>query len=273
MTNDKKTSRPKRPGRNPAVVVLIAGLLLAALLSYLFVDDGVVDWLCRHPNQWYDSKLVNSFEQLGKALVPAWLLLVYFLATSRRQPVLAGLLALIIVGAAVFPVKLSVRRPRPQDLVKEHSRAEDRHDLMRSWSFPSGDTADAFAVAVALTPFVAWHFAPVFFAAAVGIGVLRVIVLAHYPSDVFAGAAMGVFCGWLALETTRRWLSANSLPFSRYRGIAVAGVVVIPVLVGLFQGLQALLTFLQTYGLAAGICLLVYAMWPGRNKEARNPKH
>ena len=57
-------------------------------------------------------------------------------------------------------------------------------------SFPSGHTTSAFAAAVALgymRPAWRWWL----LAAAVTIGLSRVLVGAHYPSDVVGGAALG----------------------------------------------------------------------------------
>ena len=58
-------------------------------------------------------------------------------------------------------------------------------------SFPSGHTVTAFATALALgwfAPRLRWPL----FALAVLIGLSRVGVGAHYPSDVLAGAALGL---------------------------------------------------------------------------------
>lgn len=60
-------------------------------------------------------------------------------------------------------------------------------------AFPSGHTAVAFACAAALTygrP--GWGLIAIVAAAAVGIG--RVFVGVHYPSDVIAGAILGIVC-------------------------------------------------------------------------------
>jgi len=82
---------------------------------------------------------------------------------------------------------------------------------------------------------------------------MRVVVLAHYPSDVFAGAAIGIFSAWLALQITRRWLSQFNLRL----GHAAAGAILVPVLFGLIEGTDDLLTFLKTYGvLVVGIYIV-----------------
>jgi undecaprenyl-diphosphatase len=63
------------------------------------------------------------------------------------------------------------------------------------FSFPSGHTITAFAVAVAISMFYPSLAVGVFFCA-VSIGVSRVILGMHFLSDVLAGAALGALLGY-----------------------------------------------------------------------------
>ncbi|HEX9399327.1 MAG TPA: phosphatase PAP2 family protein [Anaeromyxobacter sp.] len=65
------------------------------------------------------------------------------------------------------------------------------------FSFPSGHTAAAFGVAVAFAGESA-GVGPLALLLAVGIGLSRVYLGAHYPLDVAAGAVLGVFAGLAA---------------------------------------------------------------------------
>jgi membrane-associated phospholipid phosphatase len=63
-------------------------------------------------------------------------------------------------------------------------------------SFPSGHTATAAGMAVALAfmyPRCRWLFAPM----ALGVAASRVIVHAHFPTDVAAGLILGVIWAWM----------------------------------------------------------------------------
>ncbi|MDO8562573.1 MAG: phosphatase PAP2 family protein [Candidatus Limnocylindria bacterium] len=126
--------------------------------------------------------------------------------SGRRAAAIAFTTA--VGGSAAWLIaeslKMVVRRPRP--FVTLHL---DVLVQPVSFSFPSGDTALSFGAATALA--VTWPAArlPVLLVAA-AVGVSRVVVGAHYPSDVLAGALVGVACGlaaqrlW-AIVIWRRW--------------------------------------------------------------------
>jgi undecaprenyl-diphosphatase len=110
-----------------------------------------------------------------------------------------GLIAVAIAAlVANGPAKLLVRRPRPF----RHSRPTLIR-IPRSSSFPSGHSATALAFATgacAELPLLA----PVLIPLAGGVAYSRVHTGVHYPSDVVAGAAIGVGSGALARRLTRR---------------------------------------------------------------------
>ena len=76
-------------------------------------------------------------------------------------------------------------------------------------SFPSGHTANAFALAATLAWFYpSWRMA--FLLLATACAVSRVIQGAHWPSDCLAGAAIGIASTWISLQfrtltTPSRW--------------------------------------------------------------------
>ncbi len=238
-----------------AIFILILGLL--AVWSYFNLDQRVFSLLCQKPLDWHKSFLLNAFTYLGKAWLPIWLLLIWFLSTGRQRPVLIAFLALIMVALTVTPLKYAVRRPRPYEIIRAQSGREEQLHSWSHLSFPSGDTAVVFAAATAMMSFVTWPFACLLLAASTGIALLRVTSLYHYPSDVFAGAAIGFLTGWLAILIDKRWLSLERLRFILSRGVAILGIIIIPFVFILPKGIDKFVVFLETYGLLVILIFLI----------------
>ena len=102
--------------------------------------------------------------------------------------VACGVVSAVVLALIVHGIKRVVRRGRPQvhgiDLARPIT-APDEH------AFPSGHTSQAFGMLVLLTwlwPVLAILGGPI----AVAVGISRVFFGLHYPSDVAAGALLGV---------------------------------------------------------------------------------
>jgi len=128
-----------------------------------------------------------------------WLLiaaaLVVFGGRKGQRAAERGLIAIAIAAAAANgPAKLLVRRRRP------FSRSRPALIRMpRSTSFPSGHTAAAFAFATcACTELPV--LAPALVPLAGAVAYSRVHTGVHYPSDVAAGAGVGIVSGLLAVR-------------------------------------------------------------------------
>ena len=90
-------------------------------------------------------------------------------------------------------------------------------------SFPSDHAAAAFAIAVAVLAY-STRVGVGLFAAAVLIGVSRVALGLHYPSDVVAGAAVGTVAALLVVRPARPWVEAVVRLASRLSDPVVARV-------------------------------------------------
>ena len=243
---------------NLAIWVSVIVLCLGALLSYFLFDERVSAWFRDNPSPWHNNILIKAIRGFGRAWAPIWLLITWAWATGRQRPVQAGLLALLLIFPIVCTLKPLVHRARPREIIAAAANPEKtgtNNNWSKHQSFPSGDAAVAFAAAAALVPFVRWPWTLIFFTIAGIVGFMRVVVLAHFPSDVCAGAAIGIFSGWLAIQIVGRWLSEPSR-FNFSQSVYATGVVLTPVLLGIFSGINNLLFFLEAYGvLVAGICL------------------
>jgi undecaprenyl-diphosphatase len=133
-----------------------------------------------------------------------WLVLLGVIAIfgkrAGRTVALAGLFALVLGHVVSDVLKLLTVRPRP------FVSLPDVRSLVagpRSYAFPSGHAASAFSVATGVVlaakrslnrvPLPGWAMLVL----AVAISYSRVYVGVHYPTDVLAGAGLGVACGWI----------------------------------------------------------------------------
>jgi undecaprenyl-diphosphatase len=113
-------------------------------------------------------------------------------------PVLSGAIARFVFVEFVY---LSYQRPRPFLALPI-----DPLFMVNEWSFPSGHAAFYFALAMAVflqrKTWGIW-----FFVSAVLITTARIIAGVHYPSDIIAGASIGIGTAWIVSFGLQRSLS------------------------------------------------------------------
>ena len=138
----------------------------------------------------------------GAATVMAWLG-----GWRGRNAAAAGLAALTVAQLVSNGLcKQLADRPRPPREWIPHDEVDDRPE---SSSFPSGHTAAAVAFTAAVAP--SWPLAGVACTVpTVMVAVERVQSGAHYPSDVAAGAAIGLVGAWFVRRAPRLWLRHRS---------------------------------------------------------------
>ncbi len=106
---------------------------------------------------------------------------------GRRRQWARATTSVVLAHGGNIAVKRVVRRPRP-DLADLPARGRTPSKL----SFPSAHAASTFAAATAFAPLlprVPWRLVGATMALS------RVVLGVHYPSDVLAGAALGVAVG------------------------------------------------------------------------------
>lgn len=169
-------------------------------------DSAVLLWIQENLRGGIGNVIIPFWSRLGDAgmlWIAAALILLCFRRT-RRAGVLAlgGLLLDLLVINGVL--KHLVARPRPWLTIEGLVRLVDERDPN---SFPSGHTGAAFAFAAATFRDLPATWARVLVAvAAVCMGLSRLYVGVHYPSDVIAGAVVGGLCGLCAAALYHRFL-------------------------------------------------------------------
>ena len=194
------------------------GLLVAVLVS-LAIDLPVAAYAKQGNHPRWLSELLEISETFGHGIgVTLIAIAVVVLDPARRRffpLLLAGSLG---AGLTSNVVKLIVIRFRPRviDVLPETVWSTfgglwSFSEGNPSQSFPSSHTATAVGLAVILSEFYPrgrWYFT----ALAILVGMQRIQVSAHFPSDVFAGAIVGwgVATGLLILDARRLEESTES---------------------------------------------------------------
>jgi undecaprenyl-diphosphatase len=210
---------------------LTVSIGIATIVLMYAMDATEIGWMPPRGTAWlWPVRILTDF---GKSAYVLWtlaaILLVIVLlfpwARGRARPVLTGfgVRLLFIFFAVLLPVlageivKHIVGRGRP--FVGGPANAFNFSYFAGTEafaSFPSGHATTAFALAFAVTAL--WpHLRTAMLVYALVIGASRLVLLAHHPSDVVAGALLGVIGAMLV----RYWFAARRLAFTIRRDGAI----------------------------------------------------
>lgn len=146
-------------------------------------------------NRFFDDFIVFLADYSQYFLIIAFISLLFFSSHPRRQKIKIILTIFVSMIVARFGVVDLIRffyhRTRP---FIDHS--VNRLIANNNFSFPSGHAALFFAMATAIY-FYNKKWGGWFFAAAILMGLSRIIAGVHYPSDIIGGAVIGVLTAFL----------------------------------------------------------------------------
>lgn len=146
------------------------------------------------------DKIMKAPEYLSNPLVLAGGNLAIFYFGGERESHTAKLAVTSWAGTALttFMLKSAFNRERPE-------RDSPRYNS----SFPSGHTANWFSLATVYSAKYPKYAIPLYTAGLL-VGLSRIYQGEHYPSDVLAGAAIGIGFGYLTLKLEKQ---LKKLPF------------------------------------------------------------
>lgn len=160
------------------------------------LDFQILYWIQEHiRTSFLDGLAVFLSEAFNGGFL--WVMLCAVLVTFRKTR-LSGFMILAAMGLALLIGELGMKnifcRIRPCYVDTSVILAVKAPS---SYSFPSGHTGSSFAAATAL--FLCnrkWGIPALVLAAVVGLS--RIYLFVHFPTDVLAGALFGIACGLLA---------------------------------------------------------------------------
>lgn len=110
--------------------------------------------------------------------------------------------ALIINTAITQGLKYTINRNRPYE---DYPTIINPYTIEKDASFPSGHTSTAFALAASVSmQNKKWYVVVPAYAWAASVGYSRMYLGEHYPTDVLAGAAIGIGSAYLSNWLTKK---------------------------------------------------------------------
>ncbi|MBD3948252.1 phosphatase PAP2 family protein [Tuanshanicoccus lijuaniae] len=160
----------------------------------------LMDWIQQQMQFPLLKSVLLFFTKIGDYGI-VWIALAVFLVLFKRTRKLGitvsiTLLLMLIVNNGIL--KNVIERVRPCQI---HAQINQIIECPTSFSFPSGHSSSSFAVlgVFLFTQSVKAHWKWLVFVVAFLIAFSRVYLYVHFPSDIVAGASVGIVLAWVAV--------------------------------------------------------------------------
>jgi len=161
------------------------------------LDGNILLWIQENLRSVWFTPVVIFVTNLGKAGF-IWIVLtigLMLLKKTRMTGIMCAVALIIFWVLNNMILKNLVARPRPYDVIHELIPMVPR---LHDFSFPSGHTASSFAVAAVIHNKLPKWFGISVLILAILIGLSRLYLGVHYPTDVIFAMFEGIFIGCLA---------------------------------------------------------------------------
>lgn len=174
-------------------------------------EIGIIEWM-QGASPMLDAPMLFFTYIATHAAI--WLILAFLMTCSIRYRKV-GIAVIVAVAASYIIVDLIMKpivdRPRPFELYDLPLIV----DPPVTPSFPSGHTASSFAAAASIFYYNRRAGVPALLAAS-AVGISRIYLCVHWPTDVIAGALIGIVMAYAAIWFMDRFIPYyRSLPDSR----------------------------------------------------------
>lgn len=163
------------------------------------LDLQIAEWINQHRIKELDNVFIFLTDTAGTIAYAIPIVLIFYalfkkntLLRMKGLQILSGLLLSTII---VTTIKNIIRRKRPYEVDKLIQKLS----YGGGYSFPSGHTADAFAVAISITLVLTsrrWILIPLYLWA-VAIAYSRMLLGVHYLTDILASICISFLCAIL----------------------------------------------------------------------------
>jgi undecaprenyl-diphosphatase len=159
------------------------------------VDFFIFQQINKFAGRWIilDSLGIFFAKYLGYFLI--FFLLLFLIKNFKKYwPMVIQGFSAAILARLGFTELIRFLWPKPRPFIENHINLLLSHSV--SSSFPSGHAAFFFALSTVIYSYNK-KTGYLFFLASFLISISRVFVGIHWPSDILAGAVIGIFSGWL----------------------------------------------------------------------------
>lgn len=155
-------------------------------------DNYILCEIKNHIQNKYLDRLMPVVTSMGN-LGFVWIIIAVALILDKPYRAIGNIVILTLIISTIVGegiIKHIVRRVRP---CNHKNNVNPLIAKPISYSFPSGHTLSSFAVAEILSMYFS-QYKFVFMGIAFLIGLSRLYLYVHYPTDVIAGMIIGIFC-------------------------------------------------------------------------------
>jgi membrane-associated phospholipid phosphatase len=205
-------------------LVMVSSLFIFSLLAFAFIAHEVV----YENEQFFDNKVFSFFSSLSSPglirvmifftffgssafILPAYILLIFCFIVQKKFRY--GLdIAIIAVSSTVLMLAL-------KEITHRHRPALPLIQGITNYSFPSGHALSAFIFCgiliyiirhSLLIPLYKWLCAVLLVCFAITIGISRIVLRVHFPTDVIASFCLGILWAFLSLWVMRMISKKNN---------------------------------------------------------------